>query len=91
MTTCLDGPRAIEQARKGCFDVALLDLMMPGMDGVDLFQKLHEDCPQTEAVLITGEPHHPRTAEWLPAGMKCLIPKSLDISRLASVLATLVS
>ncbi len=91
VTTCLDGSTAIEQARQGCFDVALLDLMMPGMDGVDLFQKLHDCCPQTAAVLITGEPHHPRAAGWLPAGMNCLIPKPLDIARLASVVAKLVS
>ena len=89
--TCLDGPKAVEQVERGCFDVFLLDLMLPGMDGLTLFQRLHQLCPQTEAVLITGEPHHPRAAECLYAGFRCVIPKPLDIPRLASVVAKCVS
>ena len=88
--TCLDGPKAVERVRKGCFDVFLLDLMLPGMDGLALFQRLHELCPQTEAVLITGEPHHARATESLQSGMNCMIPKPLDVASLATVVAKIV-
>lgn len=88
--TCLDAPKAVERVRKGCFDVFLLDLMLPGMDGLDLFQRLRTFCPQTATVLITGEPHHPRAAECLQAGMRRLFPKPLDIPEIASFVAKIV-
>ncbi len=89
--TALDGPAALEKARRGCFDIALLDLMMPGMDGLLLFQAVHKLCPETVALLITGEPHHPLAAECLNAGMRCVIPKPLDIPPLATLLSEIAS
>lgn len=87
--TAPNGPAALEKVRRECFEIALLDLMMPGMDGLSLFQSVHKLCPETVALLITGEPHHPRVAECLHAGMKSVIPKPLDIPPLASLLATI--
>lgn len=89
--TAPDGPTALEKARRECFDIALLDLMMPGMDGLALFRRLRSQCPQTEAVLMTGEPHDLRAAECLQAGMRCVIPKPLDIAPLASLLSEIAS
>lgn len=84
--TAPNGPAALEKVRHDCFDIALLDLMMPGMDGLALFRQLRNLSPQTTAVLMTGEPHDPRAAECLQAGMNCMIPKPLDIPNLASAL-----
>ncbi len=89
--TAHDGPTALQKVRRRCFDLALLDLMMPGMDGLDLFQALHKLSPGTNAVLITGEPHHPRAVECLQAGMKRVIPKPLNIAPLLSLLAEISS
>lgn len=89
--TAFNGPTALEKARRGCFDIALLDLMMPGMDGLMLYQAVHKLCPETVALLITGEPYHPRATECLEAGMRCVIPKPLDIPPLASLLAEIAS
>lgn len=85
--TAPNGPAAITKSQTHCFDVALLDLMMPGMDGLELFQLLHQRCPQTIAMLITGVPQDPRAAECLKAGMRCVIPKPLNVAPLASLLA----
>lgn len=85
--TAPNGPAALEKVRRGCFDIAMLDLMMPEMDGLDLFRTLHQRCPKTVAMLITGVPHDPRAAECLKAGMRCVIPKPLDVAPLASLLA----
>lgn len=89
--TAPDGPTALEKVRRGCFDIALLDLMMPGMDGLLVYQAVHKLCPETVALLITGEPYHPRAAECLQAGFRCVIPKPLDIPPLASLLAEIAS
>lgn len=89
--TALNAPTALEMVRHDCFDIALLDLMMPGMDGLLLYQAVHRLCPETVALLITGEPFHPRAAECLQAGFRCVIPKPLDIPPLASLLASIAS
>jgi CheY-like chemotaxis protein len=86
-----NGPMALKKVQQQSFDVALLDLMMPGMDGLTLYQEVHKHCPETVALLITGEPHHPRAAECLQAGMRCVISKPLDIPPLASLLAKIAS
>jgi DNA-binding NtrC family response regulator len=85
--TAPNGSSAMDKIRRDDFDIALLDLMMPGMDGLLLYQAIHKLCPETVAFLITGEPHHPRAAECLQAGFRSVIPKPLDISPLASLLA----
>ncbi len=35
-------------------DVAILDLNLPGMDGMDLFQRLHDRHPQITVIILTG-------------------------------------
>lgn len=85
--TASSGPTAITKCQTHCFDLALLDLMMPEMDGLALFRILRQRCPRTVGVLITGVPQDPRTAECLKAGMKCVVPKPLNVAPLASLLA----
>lgn len=46
---------AIELGRKKRFDVALIDLSMPEMDGIELLGKLKEIEPAGQVVLLTGE------------------------------------
>jgi DNA-binding NtrC family response regulator len=45
--------RAMEQDR---FDVILLDLRMPGLDGMSVLKTIKERWPDTEVVIITGYP-----------------------------------
>ncbi|WP_303720783.1 PP2C family protein-serine/threonine phosphatase [Malonomonas rubra] len=47
----LDGPAAIAAAREEIPDLILLDILMPGMDGFEVCQRLHEE-PQTEGIPI---------------------------------------
>lgn len=43
VTLCTDGSKAIEYAKNGDYDVILLDLMLPGMSGVDVLEMLRSD------------------------------------------------
>ena len=40
VTTATEGKLAVKIAKKGKFDVAILDMKMPGMDGMELLQEL---------------------------------------------------
>ena len=46
---------ALKAAREQSFEVALVDLVLPGMNGVELLPRLKEITPDTEVILLTGE------------------------------------
>jgi two-component system, NarL family, nitrate/nitrite response regulator NarL len=50
-----DGKEAIELAAQLLPDVILLDLSMPGLDGLDALPRLHEAAPDCEVVVLTAD------------------------------------
>ncbi|MGD1087242.1 MAG: hybrid sensor histidine kinase/response regulator [Verrucomicrobiota bacterium] len=49
-----DGPTAIELAQKSEIDVAVLDIRMPGMSGIEVLERLKYVRPDLEAIMITA-------------------------------------
>jgi DNA-binding NtrC family response regulator len=45
---------ALHLMRSGRFDIAILDLNLPGMDGIELFGKLREIHPDIQVIVLTG-------------------------------------
>lgn len=54
VTTATSGEEALELSNKVEFDVAVVDLKMPGMDGEQVLQKMKECHPDTEVIILTG-------------------------------------
>src|SRR5438132_6359792 len=54
ITVCPDGRAALKVMEKSTFDVAILDLRMPGMTGIEVLEHLKQVAPHTEAVVMTG-------------------------------------
>ena len=86
-----DGNMALDKLGKSSFDVAILDLMMPGMDGVALYQEMKRKCPDIVAILATAYPNHPRVEESLQNGMWKVVPKPVDLAHLLSLVDEAVS
>ena len=51
-----DGTEALHAMEERPFDVVLLDLRMPGMDGISVLKAIKEKWPQSQVVIITGYP-----------------------------------
>jgi two-component system cell cycle response regulator len=51
-----NGPRALEIARQETIDIVLLDIMMPGMSGLEVLSKLGELAPDSPVVIVTAHP-----------------------------------
>ena len=51
-----DGTQAIREMEKNPCDVVLLDIRMPGTDGMDVLKTIKTRWPQSEVVIITGYP-----------------------------------
>ncbi|HIP83563.1 MAG TPA: response regulator [Desulfocapsa sulfexigens] len=49
-----NGEQALEMIAKGDFDVVLLDVKMPGMDGVEVLREIKRRKPLIEVVMLTG-------------------------------------
>ena len=54
--TAIDGQEAIRAMEEQPCDVVLLDLRMPGLDGMDVLKTLKARWPECEVVVITGYP-----------------------------------
>lgn len=86
VATAHDGNAALEKLQSSRYDIVLLDLMMPGMDGVALYEEMKRQRPGMVAVLTTAFPNHPRAEESLKAGVWRIVPKPVDLTRLLRLL-----
>ncbi len=64
----LDGPSALELVRQRPYDVALLDLKMPGMDGLTLFREIKNQRAGIVSLLVTAYAGPAITEEGFPPG-----------------------
>lgn len=52
--TCDNGRAAIERIKSNRYDVVLLDLLMPEIDGLHILQEVRPFCPRTQFVMLTA-------------------------------------
>jgi DNA-binding response OmpR family regulator len=77
-----DGPSALELVRDRPYDVALLDLKMPGMDGLTLYREIKKERAGTVALLVTAFAGPATAEEALTAGAWKVVPKPVDFPKL---------
>ena len=85
--TAPDATTALRALDEQAFDIVLLDLKMPGMDGLQLYRELKRRSASTVAILITGfadaETHE--RAEQL--GVWRILPKPVDVPALLPMIS----
>ncbi len=81
-----DGPSALELIRRRPYDVALLDLRMPGMDGLTLYREIKALRPSTVALLVTAHASGETTMEALTAGAWRVLAKPVDLPALLGLI-----
>ena len=82
-----DGTAALRVEAVTAFDVALLDIRMPGMDGLSLLGRLREQRPRLPVLLITGHGDVQLAEEALARGATGLLTKPVRLLELDEVLA----
>lgn len=70
-----DGSLAFDHASSGEYDGLVLDIMMPGMDGVTLLKKLRKNGITTPALFLTAKTETYQKIEGLDAGADDYLPK----------------
>ena len=79
-----NGFEAIDAAGKWRPDVAVLDLSMPGLDGIDGARGIAFTCPQTRVVLLTGHAQEYQIVRALQAGITAYVVKAEAAEHLAN-------
>lgn len=89
VTTAADGEAALRHVADTTPDVVLLDLQMPGMDGVEFLRRFREEHADIPVVVVTGYPDSEMMAQALKYTPLMMLPKPivqtglLDTVRLA--------
>jgi DNA-binding response OmpR family regulator len=77
-----DGPTALTMVRRKPYDVALLDLKMPGMDGLMLYREIRKVRAGTVAMIVTAYATSATAEAALEAGAWKVLSKPVDFSQL---------
>lgn len=89
-----DGAEAVETLRRARYDVVLMDLMMPGMDGLAATRAIRADTAPHAATPIVGLTANARPddeAACMAAGMDAFLTKPVSAERLSRTLRSVVA
>jgi two-component system NtrC family response regulator/two-component system response regulator AtoC len=85
VTLSASGEEALEKMKTGSFDVGILDIRMPGMNGIELFKKSREHQPLTEIIFLTGQATVDAAIEAMKLGAYDFLTKPCQLSELQAV------
>jgi DNA-binding NtrC family response regulator len=82
------GEAALELVKTKSYDLALLDLKMPGMDGLELYRRIREISAGTVAIVITAYASSDTAQSIMAAGAWQILSKPIDIEKLLALITT---
>ncbi len=82
----LDGEQALQRVEDDIPDVMVLDLKMPGIDGLEVLRRVKKAYPQIPVVILTGHGSEKDEAEARRLGAFEYLQKPVDIEKLVQVL-----
>jgi len=80
-----NGQEAIQKSRTGFFNLALLDIKLPDMEGTELLTKMHNNTPQMKKIMITGYASLENAIKSLNLGANAYIMKPVNPEELLKI------
>lgn len=81
--TSASAMQALETLEKESFDVIILDLMMPEMDGLEALKRIKHNRPELQVILLTGHGTIEKGVEAMRLGAMDFVEKPADLETLA--------
>ena len=85
--TAANGEEAIRKANEKVYNIALIDIMLPDMSGIELLTQIKETKPRTRKIIMTGNPSLQNAVEALNKGADAYILKPLDVEKMLNTIA----
>ncbi len=82
VSTSSSGAEALKKVEQESYDVIILDLMMPGVDGLEALKILKEKRPELQVILLTGHASVEKGIEAMKLGAMDFLEKPADLSQL---------
>lgn len=83
--TADNGKEAMEKSEAGFYNLALLDIKLPDMEGTDLLVKMHESMPRIMKIMVTGYPELENAVESLNKGADAYLMKPVSPDKLLKI------
>jgi len=80
------GVEAVRKTEEKFYNLALIDIRLPDMEGVELLTKIKETKPKMRKVIITGYPTLQNAVEALNKGVDAYIMKPLDMDKMLATI-----
>jgi DNA-binding NtrC family response regulator len=87
--TASGGEQALGMLRSELVDIMILDVKMPGMDGMEVLQYVKKDFPSVEIILLSGHPSVEAALEGVRLGASEYLKKPPDIDDLTETIRKL--
>jgi DNA-binding NtrC family response regulator len=83
--TALSGEEALERLQAARFDCAIIDVKMPGMDGLELLRRIRRDHARTPVLLLTGHASVEMGVQGMELGAFDYLLKPVDLDELLDI------
>jgi DNA-binding NtrC family response regulator len=77
-----NGKEAIQKSQENNYNVALLDIRLPDMEGVELLKLLKDGVPRTRKIMVTGYPSLQNAISALNKNADAYLLKPVDVEKL---------
>jgi len=77
-----NGQEALKVLHERSFDVVILDVKMPGMDGIEVLRHIKEEFPNVEVIMLTGHANVEVAIQGMELGAFDYLMKPMDIDEL---------
>ena len=84
--TAKNGKEAIQKSKAKFFNIALLDIKLPDMEGTKLLTVIHENTPKMVKIMVTGYPSLENAVEALNLGADAYIIKPVQPEKLLALI-----
>jgi DNA-binding NtrC family response regulator len=79
------GSEAVQKTQKSAYNIALLDIRLPDMEGVELLKLIKDTVPRTRKIMVTGYPSMQNAIAALNKNADAYLIKPIDIENLLNI------
>jgi len=87
--TAANGVEALDILSREAFDIVVTDVVMPGMEGLELVKQIRRQYPGVRIIVLTGYPRSADIGDFLAQGVDEFLPKPFRANDLLAVIKRL--